>query len=329
LFNHIRWLLSVFLDIAVPWRNKAVRMDGGRSDLSWVPVWPSKENICAILVTYFPDQGLCDRLQRTKLQVAHIVIVDNASDRETFGHLQVALLLPGVDLIRNPVNFGIATALNQGVQWARSKGYQWVLLLDQDTLPSLDMVATFIRVFNEFPYKSQLAIIGSNCFLNSATKTKRREERWWGIAKTVITSGSLLALDAAQRIGPFREEFFIDCVDFEFCLRAFTKGFRVVEIRVPVMEHFIGTPKTMRMLWLKTQTYNHRPWRSYYMIRNFVVLVREYVLKDPWWIFRMSWAITKIVALTLLMESSRISKLRYMLLGFYDGLIGRFTRTVI
>lgn len=299
------------------------------SNVRWGAVCPSKENVCAIVVTYFPDQGLPDRLDRTQAQVAHIVIVDNGSDSETFKCVQAGVGKPGIDLIRNPVNLGIAAALNQGVNWARGKGYEWVLLLDQDTVPAQDMVATLIRAFNEFPDKSKLAIIGSNRVLNRVANVNWNHNEWWGIGETVITSGSLLPVGTAQTIGPFREEFFIDCVDFEYCLRARSMGFEIIEILVPIMQHCIGTPKTVHLLWSRIHAYNHRPWRSYYKIRNFMILIREYTLKDPWWIFRMSFAMTRITAVALLLEESRASKFRYTVLGFYDGLLRRFTRRVI
>jgi rhamnosyltransferase len=319
----------VFLNPEFQVCNKAIQIDDMATDPMSARPTPFKENICAIVVTYYPGQGLGDRIDLTKAQVAHVIIVDNASDDETFKRVQAGLGKPGIDVIRNPVNFGIAAALNQGVTWARSQGYKWVLLLDQDSVPAPDMVATLIGAFNEFPDRGELAIIGLNRVLNPVPRAQRNQSGWWGIAETVITSGSLLDVGAAQRIGPFREEFFIDCVDFEYCLRARSMGFKIVEILVPIMQHFIGAPKTARLLWLKLHAYNHRPWRSYYIVRNFMALIREYALKDPWWIFRMSCAVTRIMAVTLLTEESRVSKFRYMLLGFYDGLLGHFNRKVI
>jgi len=291
-------------------------------------VCPSKENICAVVVTYFPDPGLRDRLDRTRPQVADIVIVDNASDEQSFKNVQAGLGSSGADVIRNSANLGIAAALNQGLQWAHSKGYQWVLLLDQDTVPALDLVPTLIRAFNDFPDKNQLAMLGSNRVLNRVPNKKYSTNGWWGITEMVITSGSLLSLDAAGKIGPFREDFFIDCVDFEFCLRARSMGFKIVEILVPRMEHFIGEPKTVRLLWWRIHAYNHQPKRSYYLMRNFIVLTREYCLKDPWWLFRMSYAIGRVMLVTVLLEESRIAKLKYILLGLYDGLVGRFARDI-
>ncbi|HVS88648.1 MAG TPA: glycosyltransferase [Candidatus Acidoferrum sp.] len=290
---------------------------------------PTKENICAVVVTYFPDEGFPNRLSRTHMQVMHVVVVDNASDEETFKHVQTVLSETRIDVIRNSENLGIATALNQGVQWALNKGYKWVLLLDQDTVSSQDMVPTLIRAYEEFPDKGRLAIIGSNRFSNSDPDDRpSTNAEWWTVSKMVITSGTLLRLEAARMIGPFRDEFFIDCVDFEFCLRARIMGFRIVEILEPIMEHFIGSPKSVRLLWKKIETFNHRPWRLYYRMRNFVVLVREYVFEDSEWVLSELYAQIKSVTLTLLVEKSRIQKAKYMTLGLYDGFIGRFDRTV-
>jgi rhamnosyltransferase len=290
---------------------------------------PTGENICAIVVTYFPDCGFPDRLSHTRQQVSHVLIVDNASDIETFKYVQKALSQPNTDVIQNPGNLGIAAALNQGLQWAREQGFAWVLLLDQDTIPSPHMVRTLIRAYDEFPDKDQLAMIGTNCFPDSPSKGKQSiRSGWWTVSKMVITSGTLLQLEAARLIGSFRDEFFIDCVDLEFCLRARVKGFKIVEILEPIMDHSIGVPQTVRLLWFRISTYNHRPWRSYYEIRNFIILVREYVFKDSQWALWSIYVAMKAIPIRLLLEESRLRKLGYMTLGLYDGITKRFDRPV-
>lgn len=290
---------------------------------------PRTNNVCAIVVTCSPSKGFEDRLARTSAQVVQVVIVDNASQGEGLERVHAAALLPHVVLISNPGNLGIAAALNRGVSWARGHGFNWALLLDDDSVPQPDMLATLARAFDEFPEKDRLAVIGSNRILNPGDLEQRTRSGWWTISDAVITSGSLLELGAAQKIGPFREEFFMDFVDFEYCLRARGLGFKIVEVMVPTMQHFIGDRKTVRLLWFKVHEFNHRPWRSYYKIRNFMFVVRKYALKDPWWIFRMSWAMTKTMSVAIFIEESRMAKLRYTLLGLYDGLIGRVTRRVV
>lgn len=281
------------------------------------------------MVTHFTDSGIAQRLEQTKGQVSHVVVVDNASESTSLERIQAAACAPGIDLIQNPVNVGIAAALNRGIEWARGNGYQWVLLLDDDTLLAPDMVATLIRAFEQFPDRNQVAMIGANANPEPGSRGKLSQSGWWRIAEFIISSGTLLSLAAAQQIGPLREQFFLDCVDFEFCLRARRMGFQVLEILPSIMEHTIGNPKIVRLFGLTIRTYNHKPFRSYYRTRNFIALIREYSLCYPWWIIRMSYAMTKIAVLALLLEESRASKFRYMLLGLYDGLLGRFTRRVV
>lgn len=306
-----------------------MEINGVGSGLNCPPVSPCKENICAIVVTHFPSEGFRDRVIRARQQVGQVVIVDNATEGEAWERVKAASDAPGINLIQNSGNLGIGAALNRGVSWAQDHAYKWVLLLDDDTVPAPDMVATLIRAFEEFPDKNRLAVIGSNRILNLIKRTRRKQSGWWSTTVVVISSGSLIDLSAAQKIGCFREEFFMDFVDFEFCLRARSKGFKIVEVMVPTMQHFVGDSKIVRRLGLRIHTFNHQPWHSYYKMRNFIFVIREYLLKDPWWVIRMCWAMSKTILTALLIEEARISKLKYTLLGFYDGLFYQVSRKVI
>jgi rhamnosyltransferase len=295
-----------------------------------LPVAPRKENICAVVVTYFPDEGFCDRSKSIRDQVDHIVMVDNGSDAICLDRIQTVLSGRDVDRIRNPTNLGVATALNQGAQWARENGYSWVLLLDQDTVPSDDMVSTLIRAYDQFPEKDRLAIVGCSHFAGSGIDiSSPKKAGWWTSTKVVITSGTLLSLRAAAQIGLFREEFFIDCVDFEFCLRAGCAGYSIVEVLEPLMQHVIGNPQRVPLQWIARETSNHRPWRSYYITRNLAVLTREYLWKEPAWILAAIYRRIKGMILMILFEQAKLQKVKYITLGLYDGLTGRFDRSVI
>lgn len=277
------------------------------------------------MVTYRPDDRILERLQHIRVQVGSAVIVDNGSDEDTFRHVQPAACLPGVTLIRNTANRGQAAALNQGVQKACDQGYAWALLFDQDTVPWTTTVEKLVRAYQEFPDKQHLAVIGCNRFL----KSPAAGGSWWTKAKTVITSGSLVSLKAVHVVGNFREDFFIDGVDFEFCLRARSRGFAVVEILEPIMTHSIGNPKPARLLWIKGRTANHQPWRWYYMARNNAVLLSEYLWKEPLWAIRNAWTQCHVLALALLFDDARMQRLKYVTLGLRDALFRRFDRVII
>ena len=51
---------------------------------------PGRENICAIIVTYFPDGDFLSRLRRIQPQVAHVVVIDNAATDEAVNSLKEA-----------------------------------------------------------------------------------------------------------------------------------------------------------------------------------------------------------------------------------------------
>jgi rhamnosyltransferase len=289
------------------------------------PTAPSKQNICAVVVSYFPDGGFGQRLRLISNQVDHVVVVDNGSGEAIGERIRAALSTAEMSFIPNPSNLGVATALNQGVKVAQGKGYAWTLLFDQDTVPWSTTVQKLASAYGEFLDKDHLAALGCDRFLKAAA----RGPRWWTESKTIITSGTMLSLAAARAVGPFRDEFFIDCVDFDFCLRARAKGFSLVEILEPIMGHSVGAPKPTHLLWFQGRTSNHRPERWYYMVRNNLTLIREYFWRDPGWAFRAAIFRARDLVLVLLLENSRMRKVKYVGLGFWDALLRRFDRKVL
>jgi rhamnosyltransferase len=145
----------------------------------------------------------------------------------------------------------------------------------------------------------------------------------WDEVDTVITSGSLLSLTAFAHIGPFREDFFIDYVDTEYCVRARAKSYRIVKTRRPLMSHSIGKPTQHRLLWMKKWTSNHSADRRYYIARNHTVMVREsgkYLL-GAWAIASLFSCITALKRIALY-EESKGRKIAAVFLGWWDGMRG-------
>jgi rhamnosyltransferase len=294
---------------------------------------PSPSTVCAVVVTYHPDSGFADRMERVATQVDQIVVVDNRSQGESVARIQEAAERLGIHLIPNPSNEGIARALNTGVRWAASQGYRWVLTLDQDTLVAPDMVSSLADVFRSNPFPQQAAVIGSN-YQDKLSKPTPSENPIESSGfrgremKTVMTSGSLVSMDAFTSIGGFRDDFFIDCVDHEYCLRARSHGYRVLITAKPVMEHGPGAPSEHRLLWKKFPVSNHSVLRRYFMARNTTILVREFAIAEPGWILHYLWDSAKSLFLLCLFETHRMAKLKASIRGFVDGVLGRVSISV-
>ena len=284
------------------------------------------KDVCAVVVTYFPDSNFSERIRRIAEQVGKVIIVDNGSDIETNEVLNKLSLQSKVQLILNAENLGVATALNQGVRRAQKNGFRWVLLFDQDTVPEKIMTEELLSVYTDFPRQEKLAIVGSNyynAYNHCLLYTMDIDSCRWVERKTVITSGSLLSLRAFDTIGPFRDEFFIDHLDDEYCLRARAKGYYVIIASKPIMEHRLGQVEMHRLLWRKTGTSNHSALRRYYMTRNHILLAKEYILSDPSWVLVTLYSRIKSIILLILFEKSRGTKFRNVILGIWHGVLGK------
>ena len=298
----------------------------------------AQQRVCAIVITYHPPEEFPRVIERIFPQVDAIVIVDNGSDEAKLAGLREIAAHPPIHLICNRANLGIAKALNLGIQKALALGFAWVLLFDQDSYPNADMVEILSKVRTSFPDPAHLAVIGSGyddelestgaqqaeVRSGEARSGEARGELPWQDMESVITSGSLLSLAAFAAIGPFREEFFIDHVDTEYCLRARLKHYRVIKTRGALMSHAIGAPTTHRILWMQKRTTNHSPDRRYYFTRNDTVLLRERGNHPAGlWILKALMRSLRTCKRILLYEQMKAEKIHAVMGGWWDGVRGR------
>jgi len=302
------------------------RMNEGASKL---PIQGA--DVCAVVVTYHPDAGLPHRLSSVSAQAGAVVVVDNGSADAERSMLREAALDPKIELLLNPENLGVARAINIGIQRAAALGYSWVLLLDQDSLVDPHLVRTLSAIVASFPDRGRLAVVGSN-FRDADEGAPGAAERQspdetsddrWEEVECAITSGSLLPLGTHFAIGPFREDFFIDYVDEEYCLRARAKGYRVIRSRKQIMLHTIGAPTVHKTLWIRKWTSNHTPDRRYYIARNNTVLLHEYGnIRAGMWILKSFGRSLRLCKRIALYEGTKTRKIAAVLHGWWDGVRG-------
>jgi rhamnosyltransferase len=285
------------------------------------------DTVCAVIVSHHPDPGLADRVERIAKQVGQTVIVDNGSSESCVARLRGIANQLGAHLILNPDNEGLASALNTGARWAIDRGFRWILTLDQDTTVLPEMVNSLLKIASQYAAPERLAVVGSN-YLQKENGKLGLELTVPGGAlfketRTALTSGSLVSLDAFQIVGGFREDFFVDCVDHEYCLRARAHGFRILVSSRALMRHGIGQLKEHRLLWKTVGTSNHPPNRQYFLARNSFVLAREYIGKEPRWILGYLWAWIRLVVRVCLFEEDRMRKMVRTFRGCVEGAFWR------
>lgn len=280
--------------------------------------------VCAVITTYRPGEGFPDRVQRIRSQVGRVVIVDDGESAENKERLRRWFSkISGIILYHNETNAGVATALNNGISIAKREGCRWVLTLDDDTIVEPDMVKNLIETWNLVAGQGgkPVAIMG---MARSGGHTGRfrswpAEGRLFVEKRGIITSGSLMPLDVYDVVGPFRTEFFIDSIDYDFCLRARAKEFRVIKVYHIGMTHPLGNSTEHRIGCLTLETTNHTPIRRYYAYRNSTVLAQEHFRHDPLYSLAVFVYQLRMVALILLLENDRRKKVKMIFRGLLDG----------
>jgi rhamnosyltransferase len=141
--------------------------------------------------------------------------------------------------------------------------------------------------------------------------------------RVAITSGSLISLEAWRAVGGYRDDFFIDMVDADFCLRLSKSGYRAVLACQAAIDHAIGAPRRHRLLGIWVTSSHHPAWRRYYISRNRVFVWRSHWRHAPAFVLFDTYGHLRDTVVMALTEDDRRPKLAATLRGFSDGVRGR------
>jgi rhamnosyltransferase len=139
----------------------------------------------------------------------------------------------------------------------------------------------------------------------------------------VLSSGSLYDLNTFDVVGRFREDFFIDYVDSEYCIRLLDMGFKIRVACEARLGHSLGKRRVVQVGLLKFFPTFHSPIRWYYISRNRIPMLRMYALKFPYWLSFEIVSSVYIFLRMMLFEDQRLLKLKAIFYGTLDGLCRR------
>ncbi|WP_436407659.1 glycosyltransferase family 2 protein [Burkholderia seminalis] len=288
-----------------------------------------QERAGVVIVFYRPDSGCVARANRLA-QVWPCVVVDNTESISAPGALG---LDARIDYVANGANLGIATALNQGIERLAAANCTSVLLFDQDSEPSDELLIELPRTMaTERMRNRRVALVGpayEDARLGGVAPfvrfgyLKLQRVRPDGVKPIdvdfLITSGSCVNLETWRDIGPMDDALFIDFVDLEWCVRARAKGYSVLGAPALRLKHELGGEPVR---FFGRSYPGHSAVRHYYLFRNAIALIRRSYV--PW-----SWKSTELVkmpvrlAIYALFMQPRMAHLRLSLLGIWHGLSGR------
>lgn len=289
--------------------------------------------IVAVIVSYNPEPLKINQLISVLMpQVNAAIIVDNAS-KVDISNWDVFQNNQKLHCLKLTENFGIAKAQNIGITWAQAQGCSYVLLLDQDSLPSVDMVAELLwAIKQKIAEGYSAAAVGANYSdIKGQPISPFVKLMGYRLCRIpcdndeivavdhLIASGSLISMAAITKIGFMEEGLFIDYVDTEWCLRAIHNGYSLFGVGAAGMQHNLGDK--FILLFGKTIPV-HSSFRYYYLIRNGIWLLRQPWISNNWQLMDMRRLVLIYIAYSLFI-SPRYKNWKMMTLGLWHGFKGK------
>jgi GT2 family glycosyltransferase len=265
------------------------------------------------------------------------VLVDNASDQVPTERIRSQF--PWCDVLRNSSNLGWAGGNNTGIRHALSRGADQVLLLNNDTTVSPELVSRLVKAAEN--HKSY-GVIGpvinlleepdvvrtDGCIFNAADHPGFFQRRTVplqrvdppAITEVDIVNGCcmMVAADVIRRIGMLDPRYFLVHEEADFCLRASRAGFRCGVIGEPLVWH--KGSSSFQRTGLRLQ--------RYYDARNLYLLLRKHVTGRRrgrgFWASRWEYLKYVYYRFAIEREDSQDDAAQAVLEGLWDALLGRF-----
>ena len=263
-------------------------------------------NTAAVVVWYYPTDQQIAYVNEYASALKCVYIVDNSDTDNS----ELAKGISHAVYIPNLRNRGIAYALNAGYKRAIDDGAEWIISFDQDSHITASMLQEFMQLCEACPIPDVAVFAPFTHYSNNLPDQRIPYE----IRDSVITSGALMHADTYRATGDFREEFFIDLVDDEYCLRIKRMHKEIVIVNPIVLEHHLGNGFVTTPI-LHHRFIEHNAIRHYYIVRNTLVLIHDFPERKAYYSKQLR---KRIKRLCLYDMNHKWAKIKMCLWAYYD-----------
>lgn len=280
---------------------------------------------CIIIVTYEPELNQLRHLVKNVQAAGFLpILVDNSEKNP----LKKRLFLGEIQMVDMQGNAGIAAAQNAGITLAKKLGAEIIGFFDQDSQADAELIQKLLDhtklyedcviapvalekdTFLEYPVQ-RLNKMGypKDVYVKNAKRPQKVD--------LVISSGTMMPMKVIEKAGMFDEDFFIDFVDIEWCLRCKKAAVPIYVLPDALLYHKIGN-ETIDAGQMEITV--HSPLRTYYKVRNSFLLLYKKV--NVIFAFRQILPALIHNLLLIFKVEKRKEYLKYYLLGIYHGICG-------
>jgi rhamnosyltransferase len=227
-------------------------------------------SVFSVIVLYNPTTNNLNSIHRINQMSSRVIIIDNS---ETKTGLEQFFRYENITYLWNKTNLGLSTALNIGIKKCiESDDCTHIALFDQDSNPDPMMFQNmwpFLKKCDEGIAAVSPRIIDIK---HPTTLNFNHVE----IVDIAITSGTLFPKNIFEKVGLMDETLFIDYIDYEWCLRAKTKHYKIARLNNAFLYHNMGD-SSINILGTFKPLHVSKV-RCYYIIRNQLIFIsRNYI----------------------------------------------------
>ena len=227
--------------------------------------------IAGVVVLYNYNEEIINNIKTYSKYCTKIYGIDN-SDKLNNNIKNEIVKIQNFEYINLKRNRGIAKALNVGLQKAKEDNFEWVLTMDQDSFFSDNLISYYKKLI-EKQESNKIAIISP---VYKIDRKKTKQYLGYKKIKYTMQSANLMNVRIWNEIGKFKEDFFIDVVDYEYCYRCIKNNYEIYQCGKALLNHKPGETKEKKILWLNYKYGYCSPERIYYQSRNLLWTAKKY-----------------------------------------------------
>lgn len=267
--------------------------------------------IAGIVILFYPDNKVKNNINSFLNDIDTLYVIDNTPNvvnKNILPKSDKIIYLPQYD------NIGVAKALNIAAKKAIEDGYDWLLTMDQDSKFKDNSVNDMI----DYILKNDCSNVGIvtpwHVINTGVVKPNERIDYPF----EVMTSGNLLNLTIYKKIGGFKDWYFIDDVDIEYCMNLQKNKYKIVRLNYVELKHNLGDIQVKHILGRNFVCSNHSALRRYYMTRNTYYLCKEYETIFPEYCKFLKRGLRGQFKNIVLFEKNKYKKIKNMIRGYND-----------
>lgn len=275
--------------------------------------------VAGVMSLFAPDELVWSAVARASEQVDYLIVVDDSDvPQPPSGELPDNCVL-----LVNGSNRGLGYSLNQGCTVAVILGCTVIVTLDQDAnLPDGYVAKASELLMTGASVEPRIAGVAPRT-VNGFEHRQIHRFGDFDCSLGVVQSGLVLCAQAFTTVGGFSESLFIDGLEVDFVMRLHRMGYHVALDSRLDLDHSIGAPVSGTVLGRRFRSTNHNPDRVYYIARNSVYLATRNVWREHRWSISVASSLAKRALKIVLSEDRKWLKIRRMIRGISDGLLGR------